>query len=78
MKSFKRIHMIFAVFLIVAFVSVMCLITWLGDLHELDDHTQFDLWKPRVEAFFYAPYTVVILWLLFTVYHLMTLIRKKS
>jgi hypothetical protein len=80
MKSFARIHMIFAVFFIVAFVSLFYLISWMGDLHELDDplHTQFYLWQPRIEAVYnIVPYAATIPWLLFAIYHLSVVIRKR-
>jgi hypothetical protein len=80
MKSFKRIHMIFAVFFIVGFVCVMSLSIWLGHLHDLDDssHTQFYLWQPRVEAIgLIFNYSATIPWLLFAIYHLFVVIGKK-
>jgi Ni,Fe-hydrogenase I cytochrome b subunit len=80
MKSFARIHIIFAAILLVAIVSIVCLGTWLGHLHELPDssHAQFYLWQPRVEAIYFSlKYGATIPWLLFAIYHLFVVITKK-
>jgi len=80
MKLFTRMHIIFAVFFVIANVSAICLITWLGHLHELSDssHTQFYLWQPRIEAIWFClKYGATIPWLLFAIYHLIVIVRKK-
>jgi hypothetical protein len=80
MKSFARIHIIFAVFLIVAMGIWMVLLTWLGRLHELEgpEHVLFYRWQLRIEAIgFSLKYGTTIPWLLFGIYHGVVVIRKK-
>ena len=80
MKSFTRIHIIFAVFFIMAIVTGLFLMLLLGHFHEMPDseHTLFYLWQPRIEAIcFCLKYGATIPWLLFGVFHLVMIITKK-
>ena len=79
MKLFTKIHILFAIFFIAAYVAGVFLLAWLRSLHELPDasHSQFYFWQPRVKVIYYGlTYGATISWLLFAIYHLFTIIRQ--
>lgn len=78
MKSFVRIHIIFATFLVLAVLTDVVLIGWLHDLHETGPD-EFFRWLPIILPICACLLIgVPLMWFLFAVYHLFVRIRKQG
>jgi hypothetical protein len=63
-----------------AITAALFLNMLLGYFHELPDpnHSQFYLWRPRIEAICLClQYGATIPWLFFGIYHLVMIIKKN-
>ena len=81
MKLFTKIHIIFAVFFIIALVSRLGLMMLVLHLAESPDpeHSAFDLWQPRISVIFVCiQYAATIPWLLFAIYHLIVMLFQRK
>jgi len=78
MKLFTRIHIIFAVFLVLAILTDYILTERMIYLHE-NSPSEFHIWQPRISAIcFCVTVGVPVMWLLFAIYHLAAVLRKRA
>ena len=78
MKSFTRMHVIFAAFFVLAVLTSFGLMGWLGHLHE-NGPDEFFKWQPIILPICTCLLVgVPLMWFLFAIYHLAAVLRKRA